>query len=160
MKMNELISSVEEWAIERNLHTADPNKQILKLMEELGELAEGMAKGNEKAIYDGIGDMKVVLTILKMQLENNDRSTVNISNSILSLLMYEVGLLAREVLFSKDIVDIKRYIRKVEMNLDSLCDSMEITLESCTELAYNEIKDRKGKMIDGVFVKQEDLKGQ
>lgn len=158
--MNELITSVEEWAIERNLHTADPNKQILKLMEELGELAEGMAKGNEKAIYDGIGDMKVVLTILKMQLENNDRSTVNISNSILSLLMYEVGLLAREVLFSKDIVDIKQYIRKVEMNLDSLCDSMEITLESCTELAYNEIKDRKGKMIDGVFVKQEDLKGQ
>lgn len=155
--MNNLTQKIELWATERNLHTADPNKQMLKLMEELGELAEGMAKGNENGIYDGIGDMKVVLTILKMQLENNDRSTVNVSNSILSLLMYEIGLLAREVLFSKDNVNIKKYIRKVEMGLDSLCDGMEITLESCTELAYNEIKDRKGEMVNGVFVKESDL---
>lgn len=27
----------------------------------------------------------------------------------------------------------------------------------CLELAYNDIKDRKGKMIDGVFVKESDL---
>lgn len=32
------------------------------------------------------------------------------------------------------------------------------TLEACLELAWNEIKDRKGKMVDGVFVKEEDLK--
>ena len=31
-------------------------------------------------------------------------------------------------------------------------------LESCLEVAYNEIKGRKGKMIDGVFVKESDLK--
>lgn len=27
-------------------------------------------------------------------------------------------------------------------------------IEECLELAYNEIKDRKGKMVDGVFVKE------
>ena len=31
------------------------------------------------------------------------------------------------------------------------------TAENCLDEAYNVIKDRKGKMIDGVFVKEEDL---
>ena len=34
---------------------------------------------------------------------------------------------------------------------------MGVTLEDCMELAYNEIKDRKGKMINGIFVKESDL---
>ena len=29
-----------------------------------------------------------------------------------------------------------------------------ITIDDCLETAYNDIKDRKGKMVDGVFVKQ------
>ena len=28
------------------------------------------------------------------------------------------------------------------------------TIDDCLETAYNDIKDRKGKMVDGVFVKQ------
>ena len=38
--------------------------------------------------------------------------------------------------------------------------SMQIgySIESNIELAYEEIKDRKGRMIDGVFVKESDLK--
>lgn len=31
------------------------------------------------------------------------------------------------------------------------------TPEICMEMAWAEIKDRKGKMIDGVFVKESDL---
>lgn len=33
-----------------------------------------------------------------------------------------------------------------------------LTLRQCYEVAYKEIKDRKGKMVDGVFVKEEDLR--
>ena len=32
-----------------------------------------------------------------------------------------------------------------------------VTIEQCIEMAWDEIKDRKGKMIDGVFVKEADL---
>lgn len=32
-----------------------------------------------------------------------------------------------------------------------------LTLEECIDYAYNEIKDRKGKMVDGVFIKEQDL---
>jgi hypothetical protein len=33
-----------------------------------------------------------------------------------------------------------------------------VDFNECLKMAYDEIKDRKGKMIDGVFVKEEDLK--
>lgn len=31
------------------------------------------------------------------------------------------------------------------------------SIDDCAEFAYNEIKDRKGKMINGVYVKEADL---
>lgn len=99
--MNEHTKKIEQWAMARDLHTADPNKQILKLGEEFGELCEAMAKDRQEDAYDAIGDVYVVLTILSMQLG--------------------------------------------------------VTVEECVQQAYNEIKDRKGKMISGVFVKEEDL---
>lgn len=47
------------------------------------------------------------------------------------------------------------------MFLDSVVSTVSFcngtTAENCLEEAYEVIKDRKGKMIDGVFVKEEDL---
>lgn len=101
MNLDQLTKAIKIWAENRNLHTADPNKQMLKLAEEFGELAEGMVKGKWGKVEDSIGDMHVVLTILSMQLGLN--------------------------------------------------------IEECVEMAYSEIKDRKGKMVNGVFVKESDL---
>lgn len=42
----ELIEKVEQWSKDRNLHTADPNKQRLKLWEEFGELNASMARND------------------------------------------------------------------------------------------------------------------
>ena len=41
--------------------------------------------------------------------------------------------------------------------LKSLSTALGYDFEECFELAYQEIKDRKGKWIDGTFVKEEDL---
>lgn len=101
--MQDLTELIRQWATDRNLNTADPNKQILKLGEEFGELCQGMAKNNASQVYDSIGDMYVVLVILSMQLG--------------------------------------------------------VSVEECVSYAYDEIKDRKGKMVDGVFIKEADLKG-
>lgn len=99
--MDNLTNKIRDWAEERNLHTADPNKQMLKLGEEFGELCEGMAKNNPEQVIDSIGDIFVVLYIFSLQLG--------------------------------------------------------IDIEKCIAMAYDEIKDRKGKMINGVYVKEEDL---
>lgn len=92
---------IEQWATDRNLHTADPNKQMLKLMEETGELASAMARSNDSLTKDAVGDIVVVLTVL--------------------------------------------------------CTQLYISVEECIRIAYDEIKDRKGKMINGVFIKEADL---
>lgn len=39
-----------------------------------------------------------------------------------------------------------------------LCEQLEIDSVLCLEMAYNKIKFRRGKTIDGKFVKEEDLK--
>lgn len=88
-----------KWAIERNLHQQDPKLQMLKLTEEIGELAKALIKNDMPNIIDGMGDTLVVLHVLALQL-----------------------------------------------GLD---------IDQCLDHAYNEIKDRKGKIIDGTFVKEE-----
>lgn len=101
MTMQTLTNNIRNWAIYRGLDEADPNKQMLKLMEEVGEIAAGLARGNTDEVKDGIGDVQVVITILAAQLGTS--------------------------------------------------------IEECTQLAYDEIKERKGKMVNGVFVKEADL---
>jgi hypothetical protein len=39
----------------------------------------------------------------------------------------------------------------------NICKRNGVTLEECLITAYNDIKDRRGKMVDGVFVKEADL---
>ena len=101
MDLNKLAEKIEQWAMARDLHTANPDKQMLKLGEEHGELCEAMAKDRPMDKIDAIGDMFVVLTILSMQLGTS--------------------------------------------------------IDHCIKHAYTEIEYRKGKTINGVYVKESDL---
>lgn len=91
---------IRQWATDRNLTSPDRRaQQMLKMTEEVGELASGIAKGREEVVKDSIGDCVVVLTILAMQ--------------------------------------------------------SGLTIEECVEHAYEQIANRKGKTVGGVFVKDE-----
>ncbi|MEB8145362.1 MazG-like family protein [Enterococcus faecalis] len=65
--MNELVKLVEEWAKEKRLDKAEPEKQMLKVIEEVGEVGAVLARNNENDLRDGIGDVVVTLIILAMQ---------------------------------------------------------------------------------------------
>lgn len=95
--MDILIDKIEEWSKNRNLHEADSNRQMLKVMEEVGELSSALAKNNRMELIDAIGDVVVTLTILSQQ--NNLR------------------------------------------------------LQDCVEVAYQQIANRTGKTVDGIFIK-------
>lgn len=57
--------SVIRWAEARKiLPRSTPHAQMVKLMEEVGELAAGVAKNRPEQIKDSIGDALVVLTML------------------------------------------------------------------------------------------------
>ena len=45
------------------------------------------------------------------------------------------------------------------VTLSILCDQLDIYPVDCLTMAYEKIKDRTGKTINGVFIKQENLKG-
>ena len=60
MDLPDLIESVEKWHVDRNLIDGSTDKdQVLKLIQEMGELSDSVCKGND--IRDDVGDMLVVL---------------------------------------------------------------------------------------------------
>ena len=64
----------------------------------------------------------------------------------------EAGELGR-ALIERDIVEIKDAIGDCMVVLTILAEQNKMSLPECYESAYDEIKDRTGKMINGVFVK-------
>jgi len=68
--MNALEEKVLLWAYDRGiLINGRPETQMLKLVSEMGELADNLAKG--KDIKDDIGDCLVVLTIIAHMKDTN-----------------------------------------------------------------------------------------
>ncbi|MGF2169152.1 MazG-like family protein [Enterococcus casseliflavus] len=65
--MDELVELVEQWSKEKGLNKADSSKQMLKVVEETGEVAAALARNDQDALRDGIGDVVVTLIILAMQ---------------------------------------------------------------------------------------------
>ena len=51
--------------------------------------------------------------------------------------------------------DIKDDIGDMMVVLINIAERNGITMSECLRVAYNDIKDRKGTMVDGVFVKEE-----
>jgi hypothetical protein len=68
-------------------------------------------------------------------------------------LIQEVGELSDNVCKERDIAD---DIGDIIVVLINLAYRNGLSLEHCLEVAYHDIKDRKGKMVDGVFVKESD----
>ena len=67
--INYLFGQVHKWADSRGLlSNGDANRQMLKVIEEIGELAGSMAKKKDEDIVDAIGDSFVTLIILSHQL--------------------------------------------------------------------------------------------
>ncbi|MFC6290650.1 MazG-like family protein [Levilactobacillus angrenensis] len=100
-QMDSLIPKIEEWSAARKLDTQDSAKQLLKLIEEVGELSAAYNKKQVVQEIDSVGDILVVLTIY--------------------------------------------------------CQQRGLSIRDCLELAYEQISGRKGKLVNGVFVKEVDL---
>jgi len=95
----DLEQNVIEWALVKGLLCPENSqKQLLKCMSELGELADGEISKDYAEIVDGIGD--VVVTLIIYTKQNG------------------------------------------------------LSLTECLNVAYMEIKDRTGKTVDGVFIKE------
>ena len=68
-------------------------------------------------------------------------------------LIQEAGELSDSLCKGKDIKD---DIGDIMVVLINIMVRNNLTMQDCLAVAYEDIKDRKGKMIDGVFVKEGD----
>ena len=90
---------IRDWAQVRGIYNSGDSKtQFAKLVEEVGELAQGILKNDKAEIKDAIGDIIVVVT--------------------------------------------------------NLAHLEQMKVEDCITSAYDEIKDRKGSMKNGTFIKR------
>jgi NTP pyrophosphatase (non-canonical NTP hydrolase) len=69
-------------------------------------------------------------------------------------LMQEAGELSDSICKGKDVSD---DIGDMIVVLINIAERNSLSISSCLNKAWDDIKDRKGKMVDGVFVKESDL---
>lgn len=177
--MNYLINKVELWAEERGLHLADSKAQTLKVVEEFTETLIAFDDGDINAVVDGIGDTYVTLIILSNQINLDFRAFYDVvkNQEILKGSELDVHLGGRSKKVqpkSRDIyTDTNNLVSGVTKNKSKLTkigmhgilltliqigNVYEVSDVDCLLAAYNEIKNRKGIMVNGVFMKIEDWK--
>lgn len=159
------LEKVKQWFIDRDLENGGRlDKQSLKLSEEFGELCAGYLKKNEQLTKDSIGDCAVVIVGLALLLKADVQGIFDDS-----IVIFEEDVSDYFKDLNKNISCFQRcyswedksmcemYLSFSIDSLKSISNALGYSFEECFELAYNEIKDRKGRWIDGTFVKEEDL---
>ena len=68
-------------------------------------------------------------------------------------LIQEAGELSDNICKGKDMSD---DIGDMIVVLINIAERNNLTLKECLEKAWDDIKDRKGKMVDGIFIKEGD----
>ena len=161
MHISEFRANVVRWAEVRGFHESDPKVQYLSTIEELNEVLHSKAVLSDVALCDAIGDVAVTLVILEKQLRRYNFVSVPRASPIwhigdLSELAYRVtaisGKLRRENWAEADNLisdawDCLQIFAKVE----------RLPFEECCAAAWSVIKNRKGMMVEGSYVKYEDF---
>lgn len=167
--IQELVPLIQEWAKERKIYEElTPFEELLKTHEEVGELIKACYDNDKTAIQDAIGDVLVTLINYCYMVEQDvERIIEHVltdkqghSSNVWSAISIEVllcDLLRNEDYGRKWLTISAPYSRLYYMifNLNHIAFLENTTLEECLNIAYNEIKNRTGKMINGKFVKDE-----
>ena len=170
--IEELVPLIQEWAKERKIYEElTPFDELLKTHEEVGELIKACYDNDKPAIQDAIGDVMITMInycyFIKLDAIKHIKQAVDLSvtgyytisyvinahnalGRLISLYMWNEGKEISEPSGLR-IFSILHY-------LNGIAHLEGTTLEECLNLAYNEIKNRKGKIINRKFIKDEKYK--
>lgn len=164
------VQNVQQWAIDRNfLEGATVTGQCMKLLEELGELVANVNRG--KCCKDDLGDMLVVLCVLSLLngqgrtyprfAEEPRKWHAHESKNVVAARIGEIanrcGVLLHASTQLLEPEDGVQYLYEIGMRVRQLAAALGYSAQGCLAYSYEQIKDRRGKMIDGRFVKEADL---
>ena len=99
-------------------------------------------------------DHRLNLVIDRIKTWHHDRNLIEgaTDKDQVCKLIQEVGELSDNVCKEKDIAD---DIGDIMVVLINIMVRNGLSMEHCLEVAYHDIKDRKGVMRDGIFIKEE-----
>ena len=140
--LKELQLLIIQWAKDKDL--TNPEKQRLKLLSEIGELADAILKNDVTEIKDGIGDTFVVLIILAEQTNVNIRLDKFTPQPIFDL----YGTILTDILHRKAVQSSIDF-------LNDICILLKFDLTECANLAWDTIKNRTGITVNGIFLKNQ-----
>lgn len=181
--MKQIYANIRQWASDRNIiQGCDLKDQYPKLISEFGELTDHVDQLHDlvffdpeigyteqaicdlqAAIKDDIGDCLVVLTILAAQ---NGTEIENINgggcadkgahpHSFILRLAKTLGRLG-DAIAKNQAMDIDVTIMVAVDYLSGVAHDYGLRLSDCAQAAYEDIKDRKGVMYNGTFIKSTD----
>ena len=174
MKHYNYINNILDWAEERNLLTqGDVFMQLEKSREENSELTKAITKyekGNTQAydeIKDAIGDVYVTLVVASeihglpvyeifknVEFSNQlEIDSYHWKNYTTWLRVYDWELYLACVNEDSPRYDAREILNNYVDFLNEIAVEYNFTLVECIEYAYNQIKERTGKIVDGTFVK-------
>lgn len=168
-----LFALIEKWGEERNFYGENgttAKHQFLKLIEENGEMAGSIARSRNP--IDDIGDQAVVLThvarlcdvsLLDMTFVFKTKNTGELTSVIdQTLYLHTVYSQIARIILLGDLAYTRKsmlynMVNSAIYGLHLLALEHGTTLLACMEHSYEEIKDRKGQMVNNVFVKESDV---
>lgn len=166
MEYKELVNKVESWARERGLDKSDPRAQCMKIVEELRELIENALCEDKDEVIDAIGDMQVALIVYCLIRDIEcpetryqyffDSHFFDLNGALLDLTV-DLGWIAESYNKQSRFVE-KAAIHSTLDRLDAISEAYGVRKEYCLEEAYKVIANRRGKVINDIFAKEEDLK--
>lgn len=171
MKHYNYIDKILAWADERNLLTqGDVFMQLEKSREENSELTKAITKyekGNAQAydeIKDAIGDVYVTLVVASeihclpvyeifKNVEFREYDSYHWQRYTNLLRVYDCELYLSCVYEDSPHYNTPETLSNYVDFLNEIAIEYNFTLVECIEYAYNQIKERTGKIVDGTFVK-------
>ena len=172
LTIQELVPLIHQWAKERGIFdNSTPFHQLLKTHEEVGELIKACYDDDLPAIQDAIGDVMVTLInycYFKNENFNNVflyglslspiiedtcfKQSFSVNITLIELFKFECN----ETKYNDDVDFVYQAMIYFAKDLNGFTKLLKgTTLEDCLNIAYNEIKNRKGRMINGKFIKDE-----
>src|SRR5699024_879942 len=156
MNWNQFKNNVEQWAAERGIYEhSTPEEQLLKALSGLGELADAVVKNDREALKDAIGDVAVCLVNYARMANLDigwpcfDASEYISTYDIIGTLSILIG---RHLERAKSDADVIFML----CSLVGIAQRADVDFLGCCAAAWNEIKDRKGRMVPGgAFVKED-----
>ena len=140
MNIEDYKKKFTQWGEERGIYTDSTLKDQIKKWGE--ERAEMLIAETKEELMDAIGDQFVCLVHCENFRESSGPVMHDIDNIALGLLAdIELYMCVRQ--WGEAMAELERH-----------ADDMDLNFLECLEMTWMNIKDRKGKMVKGQFVKE------